>query len=133
MRRSLMGLCTVLLPLFAMAQLPPLQTENNIRFIEGGVGLSESDAIKAESSRWPVKLSFSKVNGQQAEWVSNILLTIRDSRGAQVFSKQVDGPLILINLKPGKYLVQSVYEGQSKTTDLNVVSGVSLNINIQWR
>lgn len=133
MKRSLIGLSIVLLPLFAMAQLPPLQTEKDIRFIEGGVGLSESDAIKAESIRWPVKLSFSKTNGQKSEWVSNVELTILDSKGNPVFFHQVDGPMILINLKPGRYLVQSVFEGQLKTADLNVVSGESLNINIQWR
>lgn len=133
MKQILIGLYIGLLPFFAMAQLPPLQTENNIRFIEGGVGLGESDAIKAESSRWPVKLTFSRANGQKSEWISNTLLTIRDSKGTQIFSHQVDGPLILINLKPGRYLVQSVYEGQPKTADLNVVNGESLNVNIQWR
>lgn len=133
MKKILIGIYIGLLPLLAMAQLPPLQTENDIRFIEGGVGLSESDAIKAESSRWPVRLNFSRLNGQKSEWVSNALLTIRDSKGTQVFSHQVDGPMLLINLKPGRYLVQSVYEGQSKTADLNVVSGESLNVNIQWR
>lgn len=132
MRRSLMGLYIALLPFFAMAQLPPSQTEKDIRFIEGGVGLGESDAIKAESSRWPVKLSFSRTNGQKSEWVSNATLTILDSKGTPVFSHLVDGPLILINLKPGRYLVKSVYEGQSKTANLNVVNGESRNVDIQW-
>lgn len=133
LKLRLMGLCVALLPLCTMAQLPPLQAENDIRFIEGGVGLSESDAIKAESDRWSVKISFSRMNGQKSEWVSNALLTIKNSKGTQVFLHKVDGPLILINLKPGRYLVLSTYEGQSKTADINVISGESLSVNIQWR
>jgi hypothetical protein len=133
MRKILMSFCIALLPLFAMAQLPPIKAENGVRFIAGGVGLSESDAIKAESIHWPVQLSFSRAHGQQSEWISNALIIIRDSKGAQVFSHQVDGPMILINLRPGKYIAQSVYEGQSKTIHLNVVSGERLKVNFQWK
>lgn len=133
MKKYLMGLYLLMMPLLSIAQLPPFQTENDIRFIEGGVGLDESDAITMESKNWPLLLEFSKTNVQKSEWVSNVFLVIKDARGSQVLAHQVDGPLILIGLKPGRYSAESNYDGLKMVTNFNVENGKHKKININWK
>lgn len=133
MIKILIGLIFSMSALMAMAQLPPIQTDNGMKYIQGGVGLGESDAIKADSKNWPLELTFSKANGQQSEWVSNVLLVIKDTKGELVLSHQINGPMILIGLNPGKYYIESSYEGQVKNTSLTIKNGVHQNISIQWK
>ncbi|GEM_PF-5708999 len=39
--------------------LPPLQTVGAVSYLNGGIGLDESNALKAEGSKWPLTLVFS--------------------------------------------------------------------------
>lgn len=135
MNRYLLAFCLSLcaMPLVAMAQLPATQTENNIQFIEGGVGLGESQAIAAESNQWPVELVFSQKDGNKSEWVANVLLVIMDAQGNSVFSHQVNGPMLLLQLKPGKYSLESTYEGRKLVKQVMVIHGQHQKVEINWR
>lgn len=133
MKKYIAGLCLVLIPLFSIAQLPPLQMSNEIRFIDGGVGQSESDAIEIEAKRWPLLLEFSQTNGNKSEWVSNVLLVIKDANGIQLFSHQVDGPFILLDLKPGKYSSESTFGTKKLSNNFYVTSGQNKKMNINWK
>ena len=133
MKKYIVGLCLGLVSLLSVAQLPPLQTSDQIRFIEGGVGLGESKAIEMEAKNWPLFLEFSQTNGNQSEWVSNVLLVIKDVKSAQLLSRQVDGPFILIDLKPGKYSSESTYGNQKLVTNFYVTNGQHKKMNINWK
>jgi hypothetical protein len=133
MKKYIAGLCLALISLLSAAQLPPLQMSNEIRFIEGGVGQSESDAIKMEAKRWPLFLEFSQTNGNTSEWVSNVLLVVKDANGIQLFSHQVDGPFILVDLKPGKYSSESTYGTQKLFNNFYVTNGQCKKMNINWK
>jgi hypothetical protein len=133
MKKYIVGLYLVLIPLLSVAQLPPLQTSNEIQFIEGGVGQSESDAIKAAAKRWPLFLEFSQANGNKSEWISSVVLVVKDSNGIQLLSHQVDGPFILLDLKSGKYSIESTYGTQKLVNNFYVVNGQHKKMNINWR
>lgn len=133
MKKYIVGLCLGLVSLLSVAQLPPLQTSDQIRFIEGGVGLGESKAIEMEAKNWPLFLEFSQTNGNQSEWVSNVLLVVKDAKGAQLLSHQVDGPFILLDLKPGKYSSESTYGTQKLVTNFYVTNGQHKKMNINWK
>lgn len=133
MKKYIVGLYLVLIPLLSAAQLPALQMSNEIRFIEGGVGQGESDAIEMEARRWPLFLEFSQTNGNKSEWVSNVLLVVKDANGAQLLSHQVDGPFILVDLKPGKYSSESTYSTHKLFNNFYVANGQHKKININWK
>ncbi|MBU3618173.1 hypothetical protein [Polynucleobacter sp. JS-Fieb-80-E5] len=133
MKKYIAFLYLGLIPLLSAAQLPPLQMSNETRFIEGGVGQSESDAIKMEAKRWPLFLEFSQTNGNKSEWVSNVLLVLKDANGVQLLSHQVDGPFILVDLKPGKYSSESTYGTQKLLNNFYVTNGQHKKMNINWR
>ncbi len=133
MKKYIVGLYLVLMPLLSVAQLPPLQTSNEIRFIEGGVGQGESNAIEMEAKHWPLFLEFSQTNGNKSEWVSDVLLVVKDADGVQLLSHQIDGPFILLDLKPGKYSSEATYGTQKLVRNFYVVSGQHKKMNINWK
>lgn len=133
MKRYVVGLYLLLMSLISMAQLPPLQMSNEIRFIEGGVGLSESSAIEMEAKHWPVLLEFSQTNANKSEWVSNIVLVLKDANGVQLLSRQVDGPLILLDLKPGKYFSEATFGNQKLVNSFYVKNGEHKKISMNWK
>lgn len=133
MLKKLLILWFTVLPIFAFAQLPPIKTQNGIEFIEGGVGSEEVDAMRAEARSWPLEIVFSKSVSEAAQWVSDVSLLIKDAKGVEVFSHQVDGPIIFLKLKPGKYSSQSTYEGQSITKDFVIQSNGHQKVIVRWK
>jgi hypothetical protein len=133
MKIFFLALSLLMVPLITMAQLPATQIQNNIQFIEGGIGLGESAAIVAESNQWPVELLFSQRNGNKSEWVANVFLIVLDAQGNSVFSHQVKGPMILLKLKPGQYSIESTYESRKLINQVMVISGQHQKVEISWR
>ncbi|MBU3612158.1 hypothetical protein [Polynucleobacter sp. MG-27-Goln-C1] len=78
-------------------------------------------------------MEFSQTNGNQSEWVSNVLLVVKDAKGVQLLSHQVDGPFILLDLKSGKYSSESTYGTQKLLTNFYVTNGQHKKININWK
>ena len=116
-----------------MAQLPPNQTADIIQFIEGGVGVGESEAIVNDAKKWSLLLEFSQTNGKSSEWISGVQLVIKDPAGLPLFTHLVDGPMILLNLTPGKYRIEATYAGQMKSIHLDVLRDQHQKINLNWK
>jgi len=133
MKKSLVLLGVLMMPLLSIAQLPTVQSISNTRFIEGGVGLDESEAIQIDLKNWPLLIEFSQASGKKAEWVADVFVVIKDAKGNQVLAHQLDGPLLLVDLMPGKYSVESSYNGQKKVTGIDVEGGQHKKININWK
>ena len=133
MKKYFIGICLLLLPLLSIAQLPPAQAQKGIRFIEGGVGLNESEAMNADLGNWPLQIEFSQTNGKKAEWISNVYLAIKGANNIEVFSHQVDGPMILLGLSPGSYSIESSYQGQKLITRVQTEIGQHQKIDIHWK
>lgn len=132
MKKYLFTFCALVMPLLSMAQLPVSQSISSVGFIEGGVGLDESDAIKMESKHWPLLMEFSQANGKKSEWVSDAFLVVKDAKGNQVFTHQVDGPLILLDLKPGRYSAESTYDERKKVTNFYIENGQHKTLDVSW-
>ena len=61
MKKSLVLLGALMMPLLSIAQLPAVQSISNTRFIEGGVGLDESEAIQMDLKNWPLLIELSSL------------------------------------------------------------------------
>ena len=133
MKKYLFAFCTLVMPLLSMAQLPVCQSISDVRFIEGGIGLDESESMKMEAKNWPLLIEFSHASGSKSEWVSDVFLVVKDSKGFEVVAHQVDGPLILLDLKPGRYSVESTYDGQKKMATFYIEAGQHKTVDISWR
>jgi hypothetical protein len=91
---------------------------NGIRYISGGIGADEQARIEAAQAQYPVKLVFADSNGA---YMSNVDVTVSNaSTGETVLGLQTDGPILLMDLKPGNYTVKANDKGQVKTQQLTV-------------
>lgn len=91
---------------------------NGIRYLTGGLGTGERAWLKQHGSSYPVALQFSK--GQRGAFVSSVDVNIRATDGETRFEATTDGPMIYIDLPPGRYSVTTRYQGHDRDFTLQV-------------
>lgn len=89
----------------------------NIRYLSGGIGQDEQMMLKQAEADYPVKVVFANTNGA---YMSDVNVTVKDASGATVLKLVTDGPVLLMDLKPGAYTLSADDGGQVKSQKLNV-------------
>lgn len=100
------------IPLYAAE---PQIEQSTIPAISGGIGDEEMDDIVAIQHHYSLKLIFAKPNG---EYLANVHVQIRDSKGNEVINADSKGPVFLAHLNPGTYKATASLEGKSRTQDI---------------
>jgi len=119
-------------PAFADETLPAVQQQGDVHYITGGVGADEAKAVRAESVKYPLSLTFLLRNGTKDEFTSQVKVEITKGAGAPVFSATSDGPFMLIDLPPGKYRVTAVCNGRKKTQEVELHKGHHAGMTFEW-
>jgi hypothetical protein len=110
---------TLLLAGAALAgALPPVQHSGDISYLSGGIGLDESEAIKAAAPGYGLFLTFvSNIDGH-GNFNAPEQVTVLKADGSPVLDLKPDGPFMLIDLPPGSYRITA---GSASTTKTQVV------------
>lgn len=120
------ALCLALLGGTAVADdsaLPPVQQSGDIRYLSGGVGENQSQAIKAAAGQYALWISFiARVDGKDAYSIPE-QLTILRADGAPVLDLKPDGPFLLVDLPPGQYSITAGSAAQSRTQKVQIARG----------
>lgn len=103
----------------AADQQAAVNNPGNVRFMTGGIGLEEREQFIAAANEFPVKLSFANRTGA---FLSNVDVTITDSAGQTVLGLRTQGPILLVDLKPGNYKVQARDNGEVINRNITVSS-----------
>ena len=82
-----------------------------VEYINGGAGVEARDAIAAMQSRFPLRIALS---GKGGEYFVADTLTVGDSNG-EVLTVKDAGPLLMVNLPPGRYTIEASYLGRTQT------------------
>jgi hypothetical protein len=85
-------------------------TVNGYELACTGVG----DEAKADP-RWPafpVRIEFAN---RDAQYLSDVDVTITDAKGEALFSVRCESPWFLAKIPPGKYTVAGTFDGQTET------------------
>src|ERR1700741_3281696 len=90
--------------------LQPQQT-GNVTYLTGGIGDEERDAMKTVKSDYNLSLMSASKAG---EFVGDTQVRILDREGNVVVNTYA-GPLFYAQLPPGRYTVQAISEGQSRS------------------
>jgi hypothetical protein len=106
--------------------------QGSIRYVTGGIGKDESDAMKAMESNYSLSLTFAVQRDGKAEYLANVPVTIRDGKGNTVFSLDNDGPYLLVALPAGSYDVSASHGGQVKSHHVTVGSGHADRVTFDW-
>jgi hypothetical protein len=115
-------LLALLLPLTAIMAQGALQVQDQqgVRFVSGGVGLSEREAIQALSSDFNLRLSFALNTGN---FLSGVEVRFADRNGNAVLASTSNGPIFLANLPAGSYTIEASFRGETQRSSVQVGSG----------
>jgi hypothetical protein len=97
----------------AISALPLMMiTENGIGYISGGIGDEENDQLNAQASNFNVQLL---ITGMSGEFASNVMLIVKDAKGATLVTLPDAGPKVYLNAPAGSYTIEASTGSSSKS------------------
>jgi len=120
-RSALAGVC-LLAAGIASAQfaMPPMRGDGAARYLCGGIGSDESTAFRAAMKEHPLALLFARADGA---YEANVEVSIHDDRGTTALRWNANGPVCLVDLPPGRYVVNAELGGNRKQQGVTVGGG----------
>lgn len=109
--------------------LPQVQTQGNVSYTSGGVGLDESHALIREQAHWPLSLRFT---GPTADYLSDVHVRIADEKNGEVLKTDAMGPYMLVKLPPGRYTVYAKYKDSEKKQAVTVAGNGKAKVAFHW-
>lgn len=109
-------------------QLEPKQ-QNGITYLSGGIGLDESRAI-LQAKGYNLHMTFSV--GPANEYIPDVDVAIQNAQGRSVLTLSQVGPIVYVQLPPGKYLVVTTRGGQEKRSDAEIKGGAVRDLQFHW-
>lgn len=110
--------------------LPQLQTENGVKFMCGGIGMTEAGRMKALASQYDLMVTFAASNGA---YLADIGVEIARGKDKLVTVK-CGGPIMLVDVpKPGTYRITADTEGQQQVRTAHVREGEQgKRVRVTW-
>ena len=122
------------IPAFSQSQLPAEQSQGAVRYISGGIGLDESEAIKRAASKYPLALEFYMTATPRNEYLSDVSVVVKDRAGKTVLDTVSGGPFLLASLATGTYSVTATTkEGNAQRRSVEVKSGGHQRLVFTWK
>ncbi|POA24585.1 MULTISPECIES: hypothetical protein [unclassified Pseudomonas] len=105
------------------------QQQNGINYLSGGIGLDESKAIQ-QAPGYNLHMTFAV--GAQDQYTADVDVTIQKAPGQTVLTLTQTGPLVYVQLPPGKYTVVATRNGETRRDVTDVGSGTARNLVFHW-
>lgn len=106
------------------------QEQNGVRYLQGGIGQDEANALrKTPGYDLHVELS----TGPEGKFQSGATVDIQNAQGQPVLSVTDAGPLLYVQLPPGKYKVTSNAQGETVQQLVTVNGKTPATVNLNWR
>ena len=90
-------------------------------YLCGGIGDDEEIQIRGAAKDYGMLLEFAEVERgtSHGRWTSDVSVTAKSGANA-VLSTTADGPLMLVKLKPGSYVIDAERQGVKQTKRIEV-------------
>ncbi|WP_192563163.1 carboxypeptidase regulatory-like domain-containing protein [Pseudomonas gozinkensis] len=129
----------LLFPIMAQAaSLEPIDTaavqvqqqeQNGVRYLAGGIGEDESKAIQ-QSAGYNLHMTFAV--GMQNQYTADVDVMIQKAPGQTVLTLNQTGPLVYVQLPPGKYTVVATRNGETRRDAAEIGGGAARNLVFHW-
>lgn len=123
------AILTSILSASSLAAEPQEQTYGDTRYVTGGIGQDEAQAMRQAASRYPLSMLFTARTGQ---YLSDVKVTIKKKNGDTVLSAVSDGPMMLVALPPGQYTVEATAEDKTQTHKVALAKGKHQRLTLRW-
>lgn len=120
----------------ADGELPPEQSEGAVSYREGGIGIDESSAMHASSDDYPLMLSFAEYEDGAHAYTADVDVRIAEAgaadAGGPALEVLVEGPLLLVDLPPGRYEVTASLEGETQRRTVVLDEQQTQRLYFEW-
>jgi hypothetical protein len=115
----------------ACAAMGPATAAGEPEYVTGGVGMEERGQMLASKPDYNVRMTFATRG--TGEYRSDVQVEISDTKGKVNVNARDAGPLMFVNLEPGRYRVTATAaDGQVQRRDLQVQAGRSKDLYFYW-
>jgi hypothetical protein len=95
------------------------RTAQDRRFVAGGIGLDDSEPMKAAARDFPLSITVAAKSGA---YLADSHIRIVDARGKMVLDTQLNAPYLLVDVSPGKYNVEATLQGMKRQRDVDIAA-----------
>ena len=113
-----------------MEALPEAQTQNGITYLSGGIGLDESEAMKAAAKDYTLMITCSVQ--PTGKYLADVKVNITDKSGSPMLETVIDGPMLLVQLAPGQYRISAENDGVTMNRTVDIGSEHPTRVNLSW-
>ena len=106
------------------------QEQNGVRYLQGGIGQDEANALR-KSPGYDLHVELS--TGPEGKFQSGATVDIQNAQGQPVLSLTDAGPLLYVQLPPGKYKVTGNAQGETVQQLVTVNGKTPATVNLNWR
>lgn len=106
-----------------------VQEVNGIRYVSGGIGLDERNALKSVEKDYNLKLVFAALSGN---YLSDIQVVVEDITGRKLIETTSNGPWLYTNLPQGRYKIVASFSDQKKVKMVDVEKSLN-TILFHWK
>lgn len=103
--------------------------DGGIRYMSGGVGQTEAEAMRQAAPGYSLNLLFAT---EQGRFMSGVQVTLKKSDGTPVLSTLSEGPMLLVDLPPGRYTMDVFAEGRRFTRKVKLAPGQRRQVVVRW-
>ena len=90
------------------------------KYVCGGVGSDESNAMRAAMKDHPLALLFARASGA---YLADVDVMVKDASGATALAMRANGPVCLVDLPAGRYTVEAASDGVVKSQAVTLGGG----------
>ncbi|MET3913955.1 hypothetical protein ABID97_000737 [Variovorax sp. OAS795] len=123
LRRALLACACAAGAVGAQAQsaMPQWKGEGAVRYVCGGIGSDESNAMRAAMKEHPLALLFARSDGA---YLADVDVDIKGADGAPSLALRASGPVCLVDIPDGRYTVSArTTGGEAKSQAVTVGGG----------
>ena len=106
------------------------QEQNGVRYLQGGIGQDEANALRKTPG---YDLHVELPTGPEGKFQSGATVDIQNAQGQPVLSLTDAGPLLYVQLPPGKYKVTGNAQGETVQQLVTVNGKTPATVNLNWR
>jgi hypothetical protein len=103
---------------------------DDLRSMTGGIGEAEQARMEQAADDYSLALTFSARSGH---YLANVDVKVKDRNGDIVYSKDSTGPIVLVDLPPGRYTVEGVHEGRMQGHTFDIGASGTRSVTLSWK
>ena len=131
LRRALLALACAagVFAVQAQSAMPQWKGEGAVRYVCGGIGSDESNAMRAAMKDHPLALLFARADGA---YLADVQVDIKGADGAPSLALRASGPVCLVDIPAGRYTIDATTTGGDAKSQSVTVGGGSKTASFRF-